>query len=410
MAQLDIDWVRRQFPAFSEPSLQGWAFFENAGGSYTCRQVIDRLTDFYTTTKVQPYSPYPASAKAGDAMDHAYERLAGWLNVRTDEVHIGPSTSQNTYVLANAFREMWDDGDEIVVSTQDHEANAGVWRRLADRGIVVREWHIDAETGALDPADLDDLLTDRTRMVAFPHCSNVVGAVNPVAEIAARAHEFGAHVVVDGVSYAPHGLPDVDVLGVDVYLFSAYKTWGPHQGVMMVRRSLLDRLGNQSHFFNADVVHKKLVPAGPDHAQVAALAGVVEYLDAVYEHHIGGVASQVERGHAVSDLFRDHETELLARLLSYLDERSDVRIIGPTSAAERAPTVAVVPGDRSLDAVQATLTDHKVMVGTGNFYGYRPLQEVGVDPEVGVLRMSFVHYTTSDEVDQLIDGLEAALR
>ena len=410
MADLDVTWVREQFPAFEEPFLDGWAFFENAGGSYACRQVIDLLTDYYRRLKVQPYSPYAASAEAGDAMDRAYDRLAGWLNVGSDEVNIGPSTSQNTYVLANAFRDMWSDGDEIIVSNQDHEANAGVWRRLADRGIVVHEWDVDPESGALDPADLDDLLSERTKLVAFPHCSNIVAAVNPVREIADKAHAAGAHVVVDGVSYAPHGLPDVDELGADVYLFSAYKTWGPHQGVMAVRRPLFDALGNQSHFFNADKVHYKLNPAGPDHAQVAALAGVVDYLDEVFLHH-GGDASTpaAERGHVVHDLFRDHETELLARLLAYLEERGDVRIIGPTRAADRAPTVAIVPHDRSLEDVQGSLTADKVAVGIGDFYGVRPLRGVGVDPATGVLRMSFVHYTTADEVDRLIEGLERAL-
>ena len=349
MAQLDVEYARSQFPAFSEPSLQGWAFFENAGGSYACRQVIDRIDSFYRTTKVQPYRAFPASTAAGVAMDEAYERMAAWLNVDVDEVHVGPSTSQNTYVLANAFRPMWDDGDEIVVSNQDHEANAGVWRLLESQGITIKEWHVDPDTGVLDLDDLDDLVTERTRLLAFPHASNVIAAVNPVADIAARAHAVDAHVVVDGVSYAPHGLPDVDALDTDVYLFSAYKTWGPHQGVMLVRRELLDRLANQSHYFNADVVRKKLLPAGPDHAQVAALSGIIEYLDGIYEHHFGQTGTQAERARAVHDLFRDHETELLAKLLAYLDEREDVRIVGPVNAQHRAPTVSIVPRHKTLE-------------------------------------------------------------
>lgn len=409
MTELDVEFARSQFPAFSEPSLDGWAFFDNAGGSYACGQVIDRLTAYYRQTKVQPYNAYPASAAAGADMDHAYQRLASWLNVGVDEVHIGPSTSQNLYVLANAFREMWDDGDQIIVSTQDHEANAGVWRRLADRGIVVKEWLLDPLTGALDPADLDELLTDKTRLVALPHCSNIVAAVNPVREIADKVHAYGARLVVDGVSYAPHGLPDVGILGADVYLFSTYKTWGPHQGVMTVRRDLADQLGNQSHFFNSDKIRHKLVPAGPDHAQVAACAGVVEYLDAIYDHHFGAGPEPSARGRAVHDLFRDHETELVARLLTYLGERDDVRIIGPTEAGARAPTVSVIPRDRSLGEVASVLADHKVMVGIGHFYGYRPLTAMGIAPQSGVLRMSFLHYTSHDEIDQLIAGLERAL-
>ena len=235
MRPLDVEYARSQFPAFSDARLAGWAHFENAGGSYVCRQVIDRLTGFYRHTKVQPDHAFPLSMEATEAMEHSYQQLAAWMGVGADEIHFGPSTSQNTYVLARAFRSMWRDGDEIVASTQDHEANAGVWRRLEATGIKVREWRVDPVMGTLDPADLDGLITERTRLVALPHASNVVAAINPVTEVVARASAVGARVVVDGVSYAPHGLPDVGALGVDVYLFSAYKTWGPHQGVMFVR-------------------------------------------------------------------------------------------------------------------------------------------------------------------------------
>ncbi len=417
MAPLDVDFVRSQFPAFGEPSLDGWAFFENAGGSYTCRQVIDRLTDFYTRTKVQPYGPYPASIAAGEAMDESYRAFAGHLNVGVDEVHFGPSTSQNTYVLANALRPMWADGDEIVVSNQDHEANAGVWRRLADRGIVVREWPINPDSGRLDPTDLDPLLTDRTRLVAFPHASNVVAHVNPVAEITDRARAAGAISVVDGVSYAPHGLPDIEALGVDIYLFSLYKTWGPHLGLMTVKRDLLDKMTNQGHFFNAGDPRKIVTPAGPDHAQIAAAAGVVHYIDLLHAHHVeappsdqvGDEPGPAERARSVTALIQRHEELLLAPLLAWLRDRNDIRLIGPDDPAVRAPTVSIMPTAKPIADVVRTLTDHKLMVGAGDFYAVRPLDAMGVALDPGVLRMSFVHYTTAAEVDQLVAGLSAAL-
>ncbi len=317
-------------------------------------------------------------------------------------------------MLANAFRSMWEPGDEIIASTQDHEANAGVWRRLSATGITVREWRIDPNTGLLDPADLGDLLTDRTRLVVFPHASNVVAAVNPVSDIVSLASAVDARVVVDGVSYAPHGLPDVGSLGADVYLFSAYKTWGPHQGVMVVRRKLAERLGNQAHYFYAGDVRHKLIPAGADHAQVAACAGVIDYLDGVYEHHAGpdGPATPVdpvERGRIVHDLFRARETGLLEALLRYLGGRDDLRILGPTDPAQRTPTVSIVPLGRPIAKVMETLTRHRMMVGAGDFYAPRVLAELGIDPEVGVLRMSFLHYTNREEIDRLITALDSAL-
>ncbi len=409
MAELDLPFVRSQFPAFDEPSLQGWAFFESAGGSYTCRQVIERLTHFYTRTKVQPYFSYPASEQAGAAMDESYERFAGYLDVGVDEVHFGPSTSQNTYMLERALRPLWQDGDEIVVSNQDHEANAGAWRRLAETGIVVKEWRIDSETGYLDPGALDRLLSDRTRLVAFPHCSNVVAAINPVVEIAAKAHDAGALVVVDGVAWAPHGLPDVAALGADIYLFSLYKTWGPHLGLMVIRRDLLDRAANQSHFFNADEPRYKLLPAGPDHAQIAAAAGVVDYLDAVDDRHFEERVDAARRGHRVAELFQRHERRLLARLLDWLREREDLRIVGPADADLRAPTVSIVPLTKEPAEVHTALTERRLMTGFGHFYGVRPLAGMAIDPGRGVVRLSFLHYTTDDEVDQLIAGLDATL-
>lgn len=408
MSDLDLHFVRSQFPAFSEPSLEGWAFFENAGGSYACRQTIQHLTDFYTKTKVQPYGPYPASTEGGRKMDDAYRRLGGLLNVSADEVIIGPSTSQNTYVLAHAFAPGWSAGDEIVVTNQDHEANSGAWRRLAGSGITVREWCVDPETGMLDPADLAGLLTERTRLVAFPHCSNIVGVINPVAEICALAHAAGAVTVVDGVSAAPHGLPDVDALGVDVYLFSAYKTYGPHQGVMVVRQAIADTLANQSHWFNDGEVHKRLVPAGPDHAQVAALNGVVDYFKTLHNHHFDDGVGAPEQGRRVHDLLRSHETEVLAPLLEFLEGRGDVRVVGPTDHAGRVPTVAIVPA-RPATAVSEDLVQHRVMAGAGDFYAVRLLEAMGQPADPGVLRVSFVHYTSPAEVAQLIDALDAAL-
>ena len=409
MKPFDTTFVRSHFPAFSDPALQGWAFFENAGGSYPCRQVIDRLTHFYTHTKVQPYGPYPVARAAGAAMDEAYTRLAGYLNVGEDEVHLGPSTTQNSYVLANALAAMWEEGDEIVVSNQDHEANAGAWRRLAQRGIVVREWHVDREQGQLSLADLRPLLNERTRMVAFPHCSNVIGHVNPVAEISARAHAAGAIAVADGVAYAPHGLPDVDALGVDIYLFSLYKTWGPHLGCMTVKRELLDQMENQSHYFNADSARKKIVPAGPDHAQIAAAAGIAEYLDAIYEHHFGDQVTAAERGRRVHALFETQEKALLTPLLGWLRSRDDVRIIGPDDPEVRAPTVSIVPRNRTIASMMPVLEAHKLMLSSGNFYAVRPLMDMQIPLDTGVLRMSFLHYTSEAEIGQLIGGLEAAL-
>jgi cysteine desulfurase family protein (TIGR01976 family) len=408
--KIDLDFVRRQFPAFAEPSLAGQAFFENAGGSYACGPVVARLAEYYRRLKVQPYYAFPASTEAGEWMDAARARLAEYLGTTPQEVHFGPSTSQNTYVLAQAVRKLLRPGDEIIVTNQDHEANSGCWRRLAAQGIGVREWQVDPQTGKLDESGLERLLSDRTRLLAFPHASNVVAHINPVARITARARAAGVITVVDGVAWAPHGLPDVAGLGPDAYLFSLYKTYGPHQGLMVVRSELLNRLANEGHYFNEAETTKRLVPAGPDHAQIAAARGIAEYFDALDARHAGagaaaGTAGTAARAERVRQLLRGAEVPLLAKLLEYLAGRRDVRILGPTTASERAATVsfttdAMEPGD-----MVKALAARGFMAGNGNFYAVRVLEAMNVNPDRGAVRLSLLHYNSAAEVAGAIEAL-----
>lgn len=407
--KLDLEFVRSQFPAFSEPTLNGWAFFENAGGSYPCKQFIHRLTDFYMKNKVQINYPYPASLLAGELMEASYKRMADYLNVDESEVHFGPSTTQNIYVLANAMRNMWDDGDEIIVSCQDHEANAGAWRRLAKQGIKIIEWHVDADSGLLDLKKLELLFSKQTKMVAFPHCSNVIGHINPVKEISELAHKHNALSVVDGVGYAPHGFPDLKDLEADIYLYSLYKTFGPHLGLMYVKKELILKMDNQSHYFKEGITRSMLTPAGPDHAQIASASGILDYFDLVYNHHFNEIIEPAQRNLALNNLFRQHENMLLDTLLHFLKSRTDIKIIGPNNIDNRLPIVSIIPLKKDLKKVYASLTNHKLMLGMGNFYAVRPLIDMDIPLEPGVLRISFVHYTSMEDIDQLIEGLKLAL-
>ncbi len=406
---LDLAFVRAQFPAFDSPDLSTHAYFENAGGSYPCRQVVDRLTRFYTHRKVQPYGHSPGSRAGGAEMDEARSRLAAMMGVAGDEVSFGPSTSANTYVLAQAVRGwLAGAGGAIVVSNQDHEANAGVWRRLAADGIELREWRIDPTTGSLRIEDLEALLADgRVRLVCYPHCSNVVAEINDVAAISAIAQAAGARTVVDGVAYAPHGFPDMAALGCDAYLFSAYKTFGPHQGIMVLRAAFGAALPGQGHWFNHDVPYKRHTPAGPDHAQIAACAGMADYIDALAARH-GITGDPGARNRAVHGLMRAAEVVVVAPLMAYLADRNDLRLLGPRDAALRAPTVAMDLG-RAAAPVAAALGAEGIACGGSHFYAVRPLEAMGIDLDKGVLRVSAAHYTSADEVGRLIDALDRVL-
>lgn len=410
---IDLAFVRAQFPAFAAPDADGQSFFENAGGSFACAPTIDALHHYYVETKVQPYYGFTSSRAAGAAMDQSRVRWAEALGVDVDEVHFGPSTSINTYVLAAAFGEVLGPGDEVIVTNQDHEANTGVFRRMAERvGATVREWQTDPTSGQLDIADFAPLLSERTRLVTVPHASNVIGMENDVAAVARLAHAVGARVIVDAVSLAPHALVDVAALDADVYLFSLYKVYSVHQGLMVVRNGLARELPNQSHWFNDDVVAKRLNPAGPDHAQVAAAGAVLAYVEAFHRHHGGAATDDLRASCAgASAIWRAHEDTLSEPLLAVLRDRDDVRMLGPTTTVgvHRCPTVAFSPLRHETVDVAAELIERGVQAGSGHFYAARALGAIGIDPDRGVIRLSATHYTSPADIDRAVNALGEVL-
>ncbi len=409
---LDIDFVRAQFGQLEDDP--AFVFASNAGGSYVCKQTNALLEHYNRHTRVQPYSRYPSSAAAGAAMDRARAGWAEALGIGIDELTIGPSTSINTYVMAQAMGELWRPGDEIVVTNQDHEANSGVWRRKAnEKGVTIRQWEVEADTGLLDIDSLLPLLRDETRWVFFTHCSNIVGTVNPVSEIvdAVRAAS-GARVFVDAVAYAPHHIADLEALGIDAYAFSLYKVYGPHQGLLYVKRAIHGDLTSQAHYFNSGDPAKDFNPAGPQHAQVAGCAGVLDYFDALHAHHFG--VSDKALNAKLQDLhplILEHEKTLAAPLLEFLDRHPDVRLLGKAHAADndRAPTIAFKPLRQSSAAVAHKLQDAGIGTEHGNFYAHRLITDLGIDPDDGVVRLSLVHYSSGEEVTRILQALERAL-
>ena len=406
---LDLDYVKAQFPAFSDPKSAKWAFFENAGGSYVPHNVINHLNHFMTSTKVQPYAEFDTSAIAGDKMDQATELFAEMINAKTDEIIIGSSTTMNMYVLSNAMRSLLKPEDEVIVTNQDHEANVGAWRRLEEYGAVIKEWKINENTAELEINDLKLLLSDKTKIVAVTHCSNIVGSINDLKSIAKIVHEHDAYIIGDGVSYAPHGFPDVKDLDVDFYAFSLYKTYGPHLGVIYGKKEILNKLPNQNHEFLEGDVPYTLNPGGPNHEELSCLIGIYEYFNNLYQHHFpgedGSVRQKIEK---VNGLIAQHEEELANPLLAYIDSRDDIRLIGKNKIENknRAPTIAFTINDRSSMEISSELVKHGIATRNDNFYAWRCLKALGIDTEDGVVRTSMVHYNTHEDVDKLINALK----
>ncbi len=316
--------------------------------------------------------------------------------------------------MSQAIGELWRPGDEIVVTNQDHEANSGAWRRKAlEKGVTIRQWEAEADSGLLDIESLFPLLRDNTRWVFFTHCSNIVGTVNPVTEIVRTIKSgSGARVFVDAVAYAPHHISDMKALGVDGYAFSLYKVFGPHQSLLYVNSDIYGDLTSQAHYFNTGSPKKDFNPAGPQHAQVAACAGVLDYFDALYAHHFD--ADDLSRNQKLDQLHRlvlAHENLLAEPLLDFLDNHKAVRLLGKTHTRDndRAPTIAFRPLKQSSEEVTHKLQDAGIGTEHGNFYAHRLISDLGIDPDDGVVRLSLVHYGSGDEVARILRALDSAL-
>ena len=406
---LDINFVKSQFPAFEDPLCKDWSFFENAGGSYVPKQVIDKLNRFMISTKVQPYADYPMSKIAGENMDKATELFAKMINANNKEIIIGGSTSINMYVLSNALKYSIQPGDEVIVTNQDHEANISPWRRLSEVGAVIKEWKINPNTAELEINELEKLLSDKTKIVAVTHCSNIVGTVNDLEKIAALVHKKNAIIVGDGVSYAPHGFPDVKQLGVDFYTFSLYKTYGPHLALLYGKEDILKNLPNQNHEFLQGNYPYTINPGGPNHEELCSLIGIYEYFDTFYNHHFTEKnENHLEKIKQINDLIAKHEEMIANPLLEYLDSRRDIKLIGKNKIEKknRAPTIAFTSNKVSSKKLSEHLVKHRIATRNDNFYAWRCLKALGVDTDDGVVRTSMVHYNSEDDVKKLINVLK----
>ncbi len=407
--KLDIDFVRSQFPAFKDPLCKDWSFFENAGGSYVPLHVIKKLNEFMTSTKVQPYAEYPMSKIAGDNMDKATELFAQMINAKNNEIIIGGSTSINLYVLSNALKYFLKPGDEVIVTNQDHEANISPWRRLSEVGAVIKEWKINTDTAELRVEDLENILTDKTKILAVTHCSNIVGSVNNLKKISELAHKNNVIVIGDGVSYAPHGFPDVKDLGVDFYTFSLYKTYGPHLALLYGKEDILKKLPNQNHEFLDGSYPYTINPGGPNHEELVSLIGIYDYMNSLYNHHFNDKDLSIrDKINKINNLICLHEEEIAQPILSYLDSEKNFNLIGQKTinGKNRAPTISFTNKKKSSKEVSRILVSNNIATRNDNFYAWRCLSALGINNNDGVVRVSMTHYNSLEDTERLINSLK----
>ena len=404
MVALNLDAVRAQFPALAD----GWAYFDNAGGSQVLRGAAERMADYMLTTSVQTGASYAVSERATARVSEARAKVARLLNAaRPEEIVFGPSTTVLMRFLATAMASQFKPGDEVILTDFDHESNIGPWQMLADRGVVFRTWAIDRDDFTIDLEGLEALLTERTRLVCVTHCSNILGTLNPVARIADVVHAAGAKLCVDAVAYAPHRAVDVQAFGADYYLFSFYKTFGPHFAVLYGRYDHLLALDGLYHYFyGRERVPHKLEPGNISYEAAWSCTAIVDYLD-----DLGGRTGTRTAIETAFEAIAEQEERLSARLLDWLDSRNDLQVIGSRKAdrAVRVPTISFkAAAHDSADLVRA-VDQAQVGIRHGDFHSRRLIEALGLADRNGVLRASMVHYNTIEEVDRLIRALEEAL-
>ena len=400
---IDLEYVRKQFPALQ----RDFIYMDNAGGSQVLSKVAERISGYLLHHNVQLGASYKVSEEAGKKLKYATSKVAELINAsRDEEVVIGSSTTMLLRILSLTISGNWDEGDEIIVTNTDHEANVSPWTDLEKKGFKVKIWEVNPETLELDIADLQKLMNNRTKVVAVTHASNVLGTINPIKKIAKAVHDAGALICVDGVAFAPHRKVDVQELDADFYTFSWYKTYGPHLAVMFGKYDLLKELDSLNHYFiGKEVVPYKLQPGNFNFELTYSTLGIIEYYEDLYHHHFLDKSSNFsQRMSKTFSLISAHEEKLAEKLLTYLNSVPEIKIVGNTSAdAElRVPTISFYHVDFKSNEIVEKVDEHRIGIRFGDFYAKKLIQSLDLEKKNGIVRVSLVHYNTVQEVSKLI--------
>ena len=417
MTPFDVHSLRAEFPSLAlEQDGRPVAYFDGPGGTQVPQRVIDAVVGYYRTSNANDGGAFVTSERSDASTEAAHAAVADFVGAASpDEIKFGANTTTLTVHLSRSIGALFAPGDEIVVTTLDHESNVSPWRRVADdRGLVIRTVDIQPDDVTLDLEMLEAALGSKTRLVAVGYASNAVGSINPVREIVARAHEVGAWAWIDAVHYAPHGPIDVRDLGADFLTTSAYKWFGPHLGVLYGRGEILDRLPE----YKVRPAHDRFETGTQNFEGIAGTLAAVDYLESVGERFGGGATAgdgprvpADRRGRLVAGMqaIQAWEAGLADQLLRGLASIQGVRIHGiadPARVAERTPTVAVTIDGTTPRAAAEALGREGMFAWDGDFYAQALIERLGLFETGGVLRLGLVHYNTPAEVDRLLDGVE----
>ena len=410
MSSLDLTTIRARFPALSrEDGGHPAAYLDGPGGTQVPDSVIRAMADRLSLGTSNLGTAFAASREAVAVTTAARAAVADLLGASPNEIAFGQNMTSLTFAMSRALAQDWGPGDEVVVTRLDHDANVTPWVLAArDRGATVRVADFDPADGTLDLDHLASLLDEHTRLVAVPAASNALGTIPPLARVADLAHGYGALLYVDAVHYAPHRLIEVEALGADFLVCSAYKFFGPHTGILWGREELLEA--------TAAYRLRPAPAAGPGKWETGtqsfeSLAGVIAAVD--YLASLGEGTTRRERLGSAYAAIGVHEERLAARFLAGAAEMPEVCVHGLTDPArlgERAPTFALDVAGVTPRQAARRLGDQGIYTWSGDYYAVGVMEHLGVADTGGLLRIGFVHYNTSDEVDRALGALDGLVR
>jgi cysteine desulfurase family protein (TIGR01976 family) len=406
---LDTTWVRAQFPSLKlQVNGHPAAFLDGPAGTQVPKQVTDAVQNYFLNANANTCGAFETSRRNDAILDYARAAMADFFHCDKDEVVFGQNMTTITFALSRAIGRELKPGDEIVVTTLDHDANVGPWRALEEKGVVIRQVDIHDSDCTLNLDDLRKKITSKTRLVAVGYASNAVGTINPVAEITKHAHAAGALMFIDAVHYAPHGPIDVRALDCDFLACSPYKFFGPHMGTLYGKREHLLRF----HPYKVRPAPNSLPDRWETGTQVQELiAGIGAAVD--YLAELGCRSDPAAKGRRAALLAayratRRHEMALLSQLISGLLAIPGIRFFGisdPKRFDDRCSTVSVRLANHTPNEVAKFLGDRGIFTWDGNYYALNLTERLGVEQNGGLLRIGLVHYNTAEEVDRLLIAL-----
>ena len=407
--RLDLTWVRSQFPSLKTlVKGQTAAFLDGPAGTQVPASVITAIQNYLTNFNANHGGSFQTSRQSDEMIARTRGAMGDFFHCSPDEVVFGQNMTTLTFALSRAIGRELGQGDEVLLTTLDHDANFSPWKVLEEKGVTIRVADISEEDCTLDLEDLRSKLTNRTRLVAVGYASNAVGTINPVKEIIRLAHAAGAMTYVDAVHFAPHGLIDVKEIDCDFLVCSPYKFFGPHMGTLFGKREHLEHFRPYKVRPSFDQTPDRWETGTLAHELIAGVEAAIEYIADVGRYCNPAAKTRREALSSAYSATVAYERHLVAKLIKGLQTIPRLRIYGitdPERSQEHCSTLSLRIGDHHPKEIAEFLAERGIFTWDGNYYALNLSERLGVEQKGGMLRIGLVHYNTSEEVERLLGAL-----